>query len=157
LTTINLSLEEDEDDVGDDYEEEPLNPLVEALFDEIDNLRSRVRSFSFFLVSGCTLKIIQLFHAEERSVLMEADIREEVMREMEERMQAMEKLYARRLINEVNNLTFSNTGLLKCSIRRLSNKNRRWMPRSICFTARGCSVELMALNPSVETRRSQLR
>jgi hypothetical protein len=38
-----------------------------------------------------------------RCAVIEADIREEVMREMEERMASMEKMYARRLMNEVKN------------------------------------------------------
>jgi kinesin family member 20 len=36
-----------------------------------------------------------------RSAVIEAEIREEVMREMEERIREMEKRFARRLMNEV--------------------------------------------------------
>jgi hypothetical protein len=36
-----------------------------------------------------------------RCAIIEADVREEVMREMELRMASMEKMYARRLMNEV--------------------------------------------------------
>jgi kinesin family member 20 len=36
-----------------------------------------------------------------RCAIIEAETREEVMREMEERMRSMEKLYERRLMNEV--------------------------------------------------------
>jgi hypothetical protein len=37
-----------------------------------------------------------------RCAIIEAETREEVMKEMEERMQSVEKMYARRLMNEVN-------------------------------------------------------
>ncbi|RXW18928.1 hypothetical protein EST38_g6927 [Candolleomyces aberdarensis] len=79
-------LEEDEphdegdDDDGDD---EPANPLIDALFDEIENLR------------------LQLFEAEMRSAIIEAETREEVMHEMEERMRLMEQKYSRRLMSEM--------------------------------------------------------
>ncbi|KAF9535482.1 P-loop containing nucleoside triphosphate hydrolase protein [Crepidotus variabilis] len=71
--------DEDEDDHDEDF---PINPLVDALFDEVENLR------------------LQLFEAEMRSALVEAETREEVMREMEERMRKMEEMYSRRLRSE---------------------------------------------------------
>lgn len=37
-----------------------------------------------------------------RCAIIEADTREEVMQEMEERMQNMEKMYTRRLMKEVS-------------------------------------------------------
>jgi len=43
----------------------------------------------------------QLFESEMRCALIEAETREEVMREMEERMRVMETMYSRRLMNEV--------------------------------------------------------
>ncbi|KAJ6626900.1 P-loop containing nucleoside triphosphate hydrolase protein [Mycena sp. CBHHK59/15] len=76
-------LEEDEEDTEDSDDDEPINPLVDALFDEVEDLR------------------MQLFESEMRCAIIEADVREEVMREMEERMASMEKMYARRLMNEV--------------------------------------------------------
>jgi kinesin family protein 20 len=44
---------------------------------------------------------VQLFEAEMRASVVEAEIREEVMKEMEERMQAMERMFMRRLASEV--------------------------------------------------------
>ncbi|KAJ7124772.1 kinesin-like protein [Mycena crocata] len=76
-------LEEDEGDVAESDDDEPINPLVDALFDEVEELR------------------MQLFESEMRCAIIEADVREEVMREMELRMASMEKMYARRLMNEV--------------------------------------------------------
>ncbi|TFY71141.1 hypothetical protein EVG20_g1873 [Dentipellis fragilis] len=79
-------LEEDEDEdqsEDEDDNDEPLNPLVEALFDELENMR------------------LQLFDAEMRCAIIEADTREEVMQEMEHRIHNMEKMFARRLMNEV--------------------------------------------------------
>ncbi|KAI0344136.1 kinesin-domain-containing protein [Trametopsis cervina] len=78
-------LEEDEEpDEGDEEEDdEPINPLVDALFDEIESLR------------------LQLFESEMRSVVIEAQTREEIMEEMEDRMKAMEQMYTRRLMQEV--------------------------------------------------------
>ncbi|KAH8086663.1 P-loop containing nucleoside triphosphate hydrolase protein [Cristinia sonorae] len=79
-------LEEDEEmnegDDGDDGDE-PINPLVNALFDEIEMLR------------------MQLFEAEIKAAVIEAETREEVMQEMEARMRNMEKMYTRRLMAEV--------------------------------------------------------
>ncbi|KIM48329.1 hypothetical protein M413DRAFT_440050 [Hebeloma cylindrosporum] len=66
----------------DDDDDDPINPLVDALFDEVENLR------------------LQLFESEMRCALIEAETREEVMREMEERMRVMEAMYSRRLMNE---------------------------------------------------------
>ncbi|KDQ54883.1 hypothetical protein JAAARDRAFT_37996 [Jaapia argillacea MUCL 33604] len=79
-------VEEDEEpgdgDEGDDYDGMD-NPLVDALFEEIDALR------------------MQLFESEMRCALIEAETREEVTKEMEDRMRDMERMFARRLMNEV--------------------------------------------------------
>lgn len=56
---------------------------MDALFDEVEELR------------------MQLFESEMRCAIIEAEVREEVMREMELRMASMEKMYARRLMHEV--------------------------------------------------------
>ncbi|KAJ6604199.1 kinesin-like protein [Mycena vulgaris] len=76
-------LEVDEGDAAESDDDDPINPLVDALFDEVEELR------------------MQLFESEMRCAIIEADVREEVMREMELRMASMEKMYARRLMNEV--------------------------------------------------------
>ncbi|KAI0639063.1 kinesin-domain-containing protein [Trametes polyzona] len=77
-------LEEDEElDDGEETsveDDEPINPLVNALFDEIEELR------------------MQLYDAHIRCALIEAETREEVMVEMEERMRSMEDMFARRLM-----------------------------------------------------------
>ncbi|KAL6299650.1 P-loop containing nucleoside triphosphate hydrolase protein [Sparassis latifolia] len=77
-------LEEDEEPgESDDRDDGPIDPLVDALFDEIESLRA------------------QLYDAQVQCALAEANTREEVMEEMEERMRSMEKMYKRRLMNEV--------------------------------------------------------
>ncbi|KAF7306532.1 Kinesin-like protein [Mycena indigotica] len=77
-------LEEDEaDGAGSDEDDEPINPLVDALFDEVEQLR------------------MQLYESEMRCAIIEAEVREEVMKEMEERMAKMEKMYTLRIQNEV--------------------------------------------------------
>ncbi|KAI8995443.1 P-loop containing nucleoside triphosphate hydrolase protein [Trametes punicea] len=77
-------LEEDEElDDGEETsveDDEPINPLVNALFDEIEDLR------------------MQLYDAHIRCALIEAETREEVMVEMEERMRSMEEMFTRRLM-----------------------------------------------------------
>ncbi|KAH9891024.1 kinesin-domain-containing protein [Cubamyces lactineus] len=77
-------LEEDEElDDGEETsveDDEPINPLVNALFDEIEELR------------------MQLYDAHIRCALIEAETREEVMGEMEERMRSMEDMFTRRLM-----------------------------------------------------------
>ncbi|KAG6910549.1 hypothetical protein DXG01_009499 [Tephrocybe rancida] len=79
-------LEEDEpkeDDQDEESDDEPINPLVDALFDEVENLR------------------LQLFESEMRCAIIEAETRDEVMHEMEERMRNMEEMYSRRLMKEL--------------------------------------------------------
>ncbi|TDL28755.1 kinesin-domain-containing protein [Rickenella mellea] len=73
----------EEDEEGTEESDEPMNPLVDALFDEIERLH------------------VQLYESEMRSAVIEAETREEVMRDMEERMLKMERMFARRLMNEV--------------------------------------------------------
>ena len=80
---IHATTEDEEPRDEDDEEDEPINPLVDTLFDEIEALRA------------------QLFEAEMRCAIIEADTREEVMQEMEERMRTMEKTFNRRLMKEV--------------------------------------------------------
>ncbi|KAF8807283.1 kinesin-domain-containing protein [Phlegmacium glaucopus] len=75
--------EDEQPDERDQDDGEPINPLVDALFDEVENLR------------------LQLFESEMRCAIIEADTREEVMREMEDRMRAMEQMYSRRLMSEL--------------------------------------------------------
>ncbi|KAH9968742.1 P-loop containing nucleoside triphosphate hydrolase protein [Russula dissimulans] len=82
-TETQLDVVEEDEDIGDQSDEEPLNGLVEALFDEIERLR------------------LQLYESEMRSAVIEAETREEVMREMEERIHEMEKRFTMRLMNEV--------------------------------------------------------
>ncbi|KZT44504.1 kinesin-domain-containing protein [Sistotremastrum suecicum HHB10207 ss-3] len=66
-----------------DKEEEDLDdPLVDALFEEIESLRRR------------------LFEAETRAAVIEAEVREEVMKEIEVRMHDMERRFATRLLDE---------------------------------------------------------
>lgn len=47
------------------------------------------------------MAIFQLYEAEMRCAIVEAETREEVMREMEERMRAVERTHALRLMSEV--------------------------------------------------------
>lgn len=47
---------------------------------------------------------MQLFEVEMRASIIEAEVREEVMKEMEERMQTMERMFMRRLASEVGPL-----------------------------------------------------
>ncbi|THU91649.1 kinesin-domain-containing protein [Dendrothele bispora CBS 962.96] len=71
------------DSVGEDEDDLAINPFVDELFDEIEYLR------------------LQLFEAEMRCAIVEAETREEVMREMEERMGNMEEMYRRRLMKSI--------------------------------------------------------
>ncbi|KAM6497998.1 kinesin-like protein KIF23 [Amanita muscaria] len=76
-------LEDEPHDDSDDDDDEPINPLVDALFDEVDSLR------------------MQLYEAEMRCAIIEAETREEVMHEMEKRMRSMEARHSRRLTSEL--------------------------------------------------------
>ncbi|KAG9102179.1 hypothetical protein FS749_013382 [Ceratobasidium sp. UAMH 11750] len=74
----------EEDEVDSEEEDDiPRDTLVEELFEEVEWLREK------------------LFEAEMRASMIEAEIREEVTREMEERMQVMERMHSRRLQSEV--------------------------------------------------------
>jgi len=84
----------------DQSDEEPLNGLVEALFDEIERLRLQVCFYSS-ITALIPLRCPQLYESEMRSAVTEAETREEVMREMEERIHEMEKRFTMRLMNEV--------------------------------------------------------
>ncbi|KAH7927415.1 kinesin-domain-containing protein [Leucogyrophana mollusca] len=88
ISEAHLEIFEEDEEIGqddneDEDDDEPINPLVDALFDEIEELRLR------------------LYEAELRCAIVEAETREEVMKEMEDRMRVMEKMYARRLMSEV--------------------------------------------------------
>ncbi|KAG1715798.1 hypothetical protein ID866_1374 [Astraeus odoratus] len=83
LDVLEEDEQSDEDEDEDATDDEPINPLVDALFDEIEALRMR------------------LYEAELRCAIVEAETREEVMKEMEERMREVERTYAQRLMSEV--------------------------------------------------------
>ncbi|CAE6479439.1 unnamed protein product [Rhizoctonia solani] len=78
-----LEVVEEDETYDEDEDDVPRDTLVDELFEEVDYLRER------------------LYEAEMRASTIEAEIREEVMKEMEERMQAMEKMFMRRLASEV--------------------------------------------------------
>ncbi|KAI4521691.1 kinesin-domain-containing protein [Schizophyllum commune Loenen D] len=69
---------EAEDEAEDDY----IYPLVQSLFDQIEDLQA------------------QVFALNVKCYEIEADTRDEVMREMEQRMAEMEKMYKRQLLME---------------------------------------------------------
>ncbi|VDB93501.1 unnamed protein product [Peniophora sp. CBMAI 1063] len=79
VTVVEEDAEEDEHAA----DEEPLDPLVEALFDEIERMR------------------LQLIEAHDRAALIEASTRAEVMRETQGLIADMEASFARRLRREV--------------------------------------------------------
>lgn len=93
--------EDEEPGDEDDEDDEPINPLVDALFDEIENLRIRVSNSTTTKVLHDTEFHYQLFESEMHCAIIEAETREEVIQEMEERMQQMEKMYTRRLTKQV--------------------------------------------------------
>lgn len=97
-----LSEDEPAQEEGDNDEEGdfPINPLVDALFDEVESLRLQV--CVAVLNNLSLINCLKLFEAEMRCALVEAETREEVMREMEERMAKMEEIYSRRLKSEVS-------------------------------------------------------
>lgn len=72
---------------------------MDALFDEVEELRMQVGEKP---LKHMALTYLKLFESEMRCALIEADTREEVMVEMEERMRKMQELHARRLRQEVS-------------------------------------------------------
>lgn len=94
--------EEEPDEGPSNDSAEFANPLVDALFDEIEVLHAQV----IVILAPCTYWLLttfypKLFECELKCAVIEAETREEVMKEMEERMRTMEKMYARRIMNEV--------------------------------------------------------
>lgn len=115
---------EDEPNEGpqeDDSDDEPINPLVDALFDEVEDLRIQVRGTQVH-PNIHIVNFVQLFESEMRCAIIEAETREEVMREMEARMRTMEEMYSRRLMNEVSSRCNASTtkSLMACSSNKMS-------------------------------------
>jgi len=88
--TVRLSLADESYDAlfdileeVDSEDEQPINPLVDSLFDEIECLRKR------------------LHETESRANRIEIEVREEVMKDMVVQMRVMEESYARRLRSEL--------------------------------------------------------
>lgn len=77
-----LEVDEDSQD-SEDGRMEGADALIEELFEEIASVR------------------MQLFDADVRAAVIEAETREEVMEEMQQRMRAMEQMYAKRLMDQV--------------------------------------------------------
>ncbi|QRW05771.1 kinesin motor domain protein [Ceratobasidium sp. AG-Ba] len=78
-----LEVVEEDEAISDEDDDIPRDTLVEELFEEVEWLREK------------------LYEAEMRASMIEAEVREEVTREMEERMQVMERMHSRRLASEV--------------------------------------------------------
>ncbi|THH12142.1 hypothetical protein EW145_g161 [Phellinidium pouzarii] len=74
----------EEDEESDEDNNEPSDLLVDALFEELEDLR------------------IKLYESEMRCAVVEAETREEVMQEMEARMIDMERIFAKRLKHSVD-------------------------------------------------------
>ncbi|EJF66398.1 kinesin-domain-containing protein [Dichomitus squalens LYAD-421 SS1] len=125
-------LEEDEEiDDGEETsveDEEPINPLVNALFDEVEELR------------------MQLYDAHLRCALIEAETREEVMIEMEERMRSMEDMFTRRLMRVMEHNEEKMDAKLDM-IQRSRVLNRVAGPRSDYSGSVADSVESDAVGP----------
>jgi kinesin family protein 20 len=102
-------MEEDEDVIMGEPEDgtegesdgEGISSLVDALFAEIEELRAKVCCSHSNPFLWLTFNPVKFVESEMRCAIIEAETREEVMREMEERMRSMEKLYERRFMNEV--------------------------------------------------------
>lgn len=105
LHLIKRAYTEDEEfpggDDGDDGDDEPINPLVDALFDEIEELRTQVRNRIHLFHSGLTYER-KLFEAQLRCATIEAETREEMAKDFGERTKAMERAHTQRLMREVS-------------------------------------------------------
>lgn len=95
-------LEDEDDETGedDDFEDHPINPLVDALFDEVEELRLQVGN----LTSATWLSSLriehQLYEARMQRATIEAQVREEMSREADVRMRSVVEMYERRLRSE---------------------------------------------------------
>ncbi|KAF8499449.1 P-loop containing nucleoside triphosphate hydrolase protein [Gautieria morchelliformis] len=83
VTETHLEVLEEDEEIDEDDDSEPGNPLVDALFEHVEELR------------------VRLFESEMRCALIESETRDEVMREMEDRMMRMERMFTKRLMNEL--------------------------------------------------------
>ena len=78
--------------------------------------------------------ICQLFEAEMRCAIIEAETREEVMHEMEGHMRSMEAMHSRRLMTEVSRLLHHYARVQLLTPFSWNNMSSRLMRRSICST-----------------------
>lgn len=83
-----------------------------------------------------------------RCALVEAEVRDEVMREMETRMADMEDMYTRRLTKEVCFCCKGRVFIHPMSFR-LNNTKRRQTPNSICYNEPDLAVQLRKPSRSV--------
>ena len=82
--------------------------------------------------------------------VIEAETREEVMEEMEERMRSMEKMYTRRLAQEVSRL-MSSFPVRFSPPSRSRKMKRRWTQKSGSYSARTCLTGALILHWSLTT------
>ncbi|KZW02618.1 kinesin-domain-containing protein [Exidia glandulosa HHB12029] len=82
-TEAHLEIVEEDAETTAVEDDEPLDGLVEALFEQLQDMR------------------VRLFEAEMRAATIEADLREEIIQEMEERMLTMSRMHSQRLMDEM--------------------------------------------------------
>jgi len=82
-----------------------------------------------------------------RCAIIEAETREDVMKEMEERMREIEKTYSQRLMREVESIETLRIKHQLTMLARLSGMIAKWMQRSTCYIM----LDYLVLLKSVET------
>lgn len=103
----------------EEEEEGPINPLVDSLFDEIEQLRKR------------------LHDSEERASRIEMEVREEVMKDMLTQMHVLEESYARRLRSAVSTPVIPEFIIHETSLKLENNEKK--MDQKIDLLYRGGS------------------
>jgi len=76
--------------------------MVEALFEQLQDMREKVIDSKFVELNKSLTRLPKLSDAEMRAAVIESETRDEVIKEMEDRMNMMERMYAKRLMTEVS-------------------------------------------------------
>lgn len=122
LTSIYFTLAE-----RDEEEDEERDAMVEYLFEQVKELR------------------VALLESEMRNATLEADVREEVVQEMQEQLKEMNEAFRRRLQDEVRNRSVSISSIyltslsisVCCSRREDGSKARYATKPNRCQSRRG--------------------
>ncbi len=99
---VEEELEVVEEDESEDENDEGQDLLVEHLFDQLKDLKTRVRRIIHRSMSHTEADCEQLYESEMRNAAIEADVREEVAKEMSEAMTRLQGDFTKRFQDQAS-------------------------------------------------------